>query len=237
MNVEECVRKLLAQDSGVLYEDAELQIGIKSKWQGSRGRLALYLGNKTEKNVQFSLSVDDVPEVKTQLAPVPQDIGSKMQAQCQMQCACYGVFVNTPKLVVAFDGRDIPPIELPIHAAKFYSVAQQTQPQDFFAKWHQMSAIAQKQKVIDVNAQCAGLSNVCNVLQNAKWTIHESLDPNPANAVFGARFFSEQNGELPLSLRLESDATNNVRFRVTVVSVDANLSNAAMRLVQRTLVY
>ena len=237
VNVEECVRKLLAQDSGVLYEDAELQIGIKSKWQGSRGRLALYLGNKTEKNVQFSLSVDDVPEVKTQLAPLPQDIGSKMQAQCQMQCACYGVFVNTPKLVVAFDGRDIPPIELPIHAAKFYSVAQQTQPQDFFAKWHQMSAIAQKQKVIDVNAQCAGLSNVCNVLQNAKWTIHESLDPNPANAVFGARFFSEQNGELPLSLRLESDATNNVRFRVTVVSVDANLSNAAMRLVQRTLVY
>jgi hypothetical protein len=97
--------------------------------------LALYLGNKTEKNVQFSLSVDDVPEVKTQLAPLPQDIGSKMQAQCQMQCACYGVFVNTPKLVVAFDGRDIPPIELPIHAAKFYSVAQQTQPQDFFAKW------------------------------------------------------------------------------------------------------
>lgn len=88
-----------------------------------------------------------------------------------------------------------------------------------------------------MNAQCAGLSNVCNVLQNAKWTIHESLDPNPANAVFGARFFSEQNGELPLSLRLESDATNNVRFRVTVVSVDANLSNAAMRLVQRTLVY
>ena len=237
VNVEECVRKLLAQDSGVLYEDAELQIGIKSKWQGSRGRLALYLGNKTEKNVQFSLSVDDVPEVKTQLAPVPQDIGSKMQAQCQMQCACYGVFVNAPKLVVAFDGRDIPPIELPIHAAKFYSIAQQTQPQDFFAKWHQMSAIAQKQKVVDVSAQCAGLSNVCNVLQNAKWTIHEGLDPNPANAVFGARFFSEQNGELPLSLRLESDATNNVRFRVTVVSVDANLSNAAMRLVQRTLVY
>ena len=237
VNVEECVRKLLSQDSGVLYEDAELQIGIKSKWQGSRGRLALYLGNKTEKNVRFSLSVDDIPEVRTQLAPLPQDIGPKMQAQCQMQCACYGVFVNAPKLVVAFDGREIAPIELPIHAAKFYSVAQQTQPQDFFAKWHQMSAIAQKQKVIDVNAQCAGLSTVCNVLQNAKWTIHERLDPNPANAVFGARFFSEQNGELPVSLRLESDATNNARFRVTVVSVDANLSNAAMRLVQRALVY
>ena len=237
VNVEECVRKLVSQDSGVLYEDTELQIGIKSKWQGSRGRLALYLGNKTEKNIQFSLSVDDIPEVKTQLAPLPQDIGPKMQVQCQMQCACYVVFVNAPKLRVTFDGRDIPPIELPIHVAKFYSVAQQTQPQDFFAKWHQMSAIAQKQKVIDVNAQCAGLSTVCNVLKNARWTIHERLDPNPANAVFGARFFSEQNGELPLSLRLESDATNSSRFRVTVVSVDSNLSNAAMRIVERALVY
>ena len=78
VNVEECVRKLVSQDSGVLYEDTELQIGIKSKWQGSRGRLALYLGNKTEKNIQFSLSVDDIPEVKTQLAPLPQDIGPKM---------------------------------------------------------------------------------------------------------------------------------------------------------------
>ena len=185
VNVEECVRKLLAQDSGVLYEDAELQIGIKSKWQGSRGRLALYLGNKTEKNVQFSLSGRRI-EVKTQLAPVPQDIGSKMQAQCQMQCACYGVFVNAPKLVVAFDGRDILPRRASDSRGEILSVGEQTQPQDFFAKWHQMSAIAQKQNVIDVNAQCAGLSNVCNVLQNAKWTIHEGLDPNPANAVFAS---------------------------------------------------
>ena len=30
VNVEECVRKLVSQDSGVLYEDTELQIGIKS---------------------------------------------------------------------------------------------------------------------------------------------------------------------------------------------------------------
>jgi hypothetical protein len=40
-----------------------------------------------------------------------------------------------------------------------------------------------------------------------------------------------------LSLRLESDATNNMRFRVTVVSTDQNLSDASMRLVQRALVY
>ena len=237
INVEESVRKLLQQDSGVLYEDVELQIGIKSKWQGSRGRLALYLGNKTDRTVPFSLFIDDIAEVKTQIAAFPGDIGPKMQVQCQIQCACYGVFINAPKVVVSIDGRDIPPIELPIHAMKFFSNALLPQAQDFFGKWHQMAVIAQKQKVIDVNAQCAGLSAVCTVLQNAKWTIHEGLDPNPANAVFGARFFSEQNGELPLSLRLESDATNNMRFRVTVVSTDQNLSDASMRLVQRALVY
>ncbi|XP_052625796.1 AP-2 complex subunit alpha-1-like [Lactuca sativa] len=38
---------LCLKDSGVLYEDPYVQIGIKADWRGHQGRLVIFLGNKT----------------------------------------------------------------------------------------------------------------------------------------------------------------------------------------------
>jgi len=46
VSITECLKKLQAADNGLLYEDAYIQIGVKSQWQGNQaGRCRLTLTN------------------------------------------------------------------------------------------------------------------------------------------------------------------------------------------------
>lgn len=44
---EECLEKLLCKGNGILFENALLQIGVKSEYKTNLGRISLFYGNKT----------------------------------------------------------------------------------------------------------------------------------------------------------------------------------------------
>jgi AP-2 complex subunit alpha len=46
VDLQQCARKLYLCNSGVLYEDANLQVGVKSTYASSTGQITLFLGNK-----------------------------------------------------------------------------------------------------------------------------------------------------------------------------------------------
>ena len=43
VDVDECAKRLLVADNGLLYEDECVQVGVKSQWQGSQGRIMFYV--------------------------------------------------------------------------------------------------------------------------------------------------------------------------------------------------
>jgi len=45
-SVDRRFEKLIYTNEGVLYEDVQIQVGIKSRYQGHIGQLAIYMGNK-----------------------------------------------------------------------------------------------------------------------------------------------------------------------------------------------
>ncbi|KIY52732.1 Adaptor protein complex AP-2 alpha subunit [Fistulina hepatica ATCC 64428] len=47
-NIDRWFERLLHTTDGVLYEDVQIQLGIKSKYQGYQGSLAVYIGNKLD---------------------------------------------------------------------------------------------------------------------------------------------------------------------------------------------
>ena len=77
VDVDECAKRLLVADNGLLYEDECVQVGVKSQWQGSQGRIMFYVGNKfaaeTLQNVR--MSVAEVEGLRHSLPPVPATIG------------------------------------------------------------------------------------------------------------------------------------------------------------------
>ncbi|KAH7837644.1 hypothetical protein Vadar_016227 [Vaccinium darrowii] len=77
---------LCLKDSGVLYEDLHIQIGIKAEWRAHHGRLVLFLGNK---NIASLASVQALilppSHLKMELLLVPETIPPRAQVQCPLE--------------------------------------------------------------------------------------------------------------------------------------------------------
>lgn len=235
VNLAECAKRLLTSDNGVLYEDVHVQIGVKSQWQGSQGRLMFYLGNKSEHAdlQEVSMTVAEVSGLRFSMQPVPSNIGSKRQVQLMLQVAITSAFVAPPSLqfiYVANGQRCAQSLALPIRVNKFLGPMSISSPQEFIAKWHQMAGTSQQQKIMDVAPLYAsgGTESVANALNGMRLTVQSGLDPNPANMVAGSRFVGERCGEVLVAARVESDANVRGRYRFTVASMDADTSAAVM---------
>ncbi|MBA0736027.1 hypothetical protein Gogos_009619, partial [Gossypium gossypioides] len=77
---------LCLKDSGVLYEDPYIQIGIKAEWRAHQGRLVLFLGNKnTSPLVSVQALILPPAHLKMELALVPDTIPPRAQVQCPLE--------------------------------------------------------------------------------------------------------------------------------------------------------
>ncbi|GMJ10756.1 alpha-adaptin [Hibiscus trionum] len=81
-NIAERFHALCLKDSGVLYEDPYIQIGIKAEWRGHNGRLVLFLGNKnTAPLVSVQAIILPPAHLKMELSLVPDAIPPRAQVK------------------------------------------------------------------------------------------------------------------------------------------------------------
>ena len=242
VDVDECAKRLLVADNGLLYEDECVQVGVKSQWQGSQGRIMFYVGNKfaaeTLQNVR--MSVAEVEGLRHSLQPVPATIGPKRQIQIMLQVAIGNAFTSAPTLAFEFTTTAMGAVSrllaLPVRVNKFLRPMTISSPQEFIAMWHQMASVGQQQKIMDVSQQYASsIDRVINAFKGMRLAVHEGLDPNPANIVAGSRFVGEKCGEVFIAVRAESDANVRGRYRFTVASLDATATSAVMETLVQAL--
>ncbi len=81
-DVQEWFTRLCLRDSGVLYEDQHLQVGVKAQYTGSTGQLVLFLGNKgSQALTRLVCVVPPLPEVAIQQTPAPAVLEANQQIQ------------------------------------------------------------------------------------------------------------------------------------------------------------
>jgi AP-2 complex subunit alpha len=229
VDIRDCAKRFLVADNGLLYEDANLQIGVKSQWQGSQGRVMFYIGNKSaDADLQnFRMVIPPIEGLRHSLQPVPASIGAKRQVQLMLQVAITSAFASVPKLEFSYTSTTVTEVctkslDLPVRVTKFLSPMSIASPQEFIAKWHQMASAGQQQKIMDVSQQYAtSIERVSNAFAGMRLVVHKGLDPNPANLVAGSRFVGERSGEVFVGVRVESDANVRGRYRFTVASMNA----------------
>ena len=61
-NIDKWYEKLMLGAEGVLYEDTQIQVGIKSRYQGHMGQVAVYLGNKVTAPLTSFTATVHVPD-------------------------------------------------------------------------------------------------------------------------------------------------------------------------------
>ncbi|KAK2461914.1 hypothetical protein APHAL10511_006377 [Amanita phalloides] len=68
-NIDRWFNDLSCSPEGILYEDVQIQVGIKSRYQGHLGQLAVYVGNKVPASLtSFTTKYDSSYEPNTDLA-------------------------------------------------------------------------------------------------------------------------------------------------------------------------
>eukprot|EP00854_Cymbomonas_tetramitiformis_P022291 gene22291-26892_t len=99
-DVQEWFHKLCMADNGVLYEDPNLQIGLKSSYQGFQGRVVLYLGNKAPATLSsLRLHVAPIPGLKVSINEHPgATLAPKQQIMVVIDVACSAPFMEPPQL-------------------------------------------------------------------------------------------------------------------------------------------
>ncbi|CAI7822544.1 unnamed protein product, partial [Closterium sp. NIES-54] len=186
-SVAEWFRALMGKDSGVLYEDPHLQIGVKSEWKPPHGRLVLFLGNKeTAPLTALTASTPPTPGLRIILSPLPQVIPPRAQIQLPVEAAAVLVPREAPRLDMAYtlpSGTRVPlRLHLPVGLSKALMPASLSSA-DFFARWKTLSAPPHKQQVVLRGVKQLPLPALAQLLASMRINPLPNLDPNPNNIV------------------------------------------------------
>lgn len=231
-NVDKWYDKLTYTNEGVLYEDVQIQIGIKSRYQGSMGQIAIYFGNKvTAPLTAFTaaLYVPDTEALSVSFAKIPPStIDTRSQSQQLLNIECKKVFSQPPILTVSYlaGSHQAVSLRLPITVTKFFEHVKLGQA-DFFERWKLIGGPPREAQAvfpIDLVGSQLDLKKHRDVVSGNKLNVLSDIDPNPSNIVAAGVLHTSLDGKVGCLLRLEP----NQDAKVSIPSFVFTAAHAAM---------
>ncbi|KAA3471715.1 AP-2 complex subunit alpha-1-like [Gossypium australe] len=232
---------LCLKDSGVLYEDPYIQIGIKAEWRAHQGRLVLFLGNKnTSPLISVQALILPPAHLKMELSLVPDTIPPRAQVQCPLEV----VNLRPSRDVAVLDfsykfGTHMVNIKLRLPAVlnKFLQPLP-VSAEEFFPQWRSLSGPPLKlQEVVCVRGvRPMALPEMANLLHSYRIAISPGLDPNPNNLVASTTFYSENTRAIVCLVRIETDPADRTQLRMTLASGDPTLTFELKEFIKEQLV-
>lgn len=205
-------QRLCFAPEGVLYEDSQIQIGLKTEYHGHQGRLALYFGNKIAVNFSsFSVSVrsPDPASLSVTVPKIPTNmLGAMTQAQTLVLVECKDLFTQPPILEVSYLAGSLQEIRvrLPVLMTKFVEPVQ-LGATDFFERWRQIGGPPREaQKIFSFRLSPAGEVDVVRqrrIIEGARLQVLDGVDANPSNSVAAGVLHMANAGKVGCLLRLE----------------------------------
>jgi AP-2 complex subunit alpha len=213
---------LLDHPSGVLYEDAGLQIGLKAEYVGSKGRLSLFLGNKSQTSLAIDLALRPTNGLQCDLQPpVVTSLAVGIQLPQHIQIESTGLPVEYPAIQITIAGRPQPiQLRLPVPISKFFESIPMP-PTDFMNRWRQIGgAPKEAQEMVKLGSPIQ-LATVRQMLSAVNLGLIDNCDPNPNNFV-GVSVYHASQGKAGFLLRFEC-SPDLTAFRITVRSTSEAL--------------
>ncbi|GJU29784.1 AP-2 complex subunit alpha-1-like protein [Tanacetum coccineum] len=247
-DIAERFQALCLKDSGVLYEDPYVQIGIKAEWRGHQGRFVLFLGNKNTAPLDSVQAVILSPShLKLELSLVPEVIPPRAQVQCPLEV----VNLRPSRDVAVLDfsykfGSSLVNnrLRLPAVLNKFLQPIQ-VSAEEFFSQWRSLAAPPLKlQEVVRAlysistvrGVRPMALGEMANLLNSLRLMVCPGLDPNASNLVASTTFYSESTRAMLCLVRIETDPADRTQLRMTVASGDPALTFELKEFIKEHLV-
>jgi AP-2 complex subunit alpha len=219
-HVDRWFDKLTYTADGVLYEDDQIQIGVKSRYQGHIGQIAVYIGNKVSApltSFTTTIHVNDPDALSVTFAKMPPStITPRAQAQQLLHVECKKMFSTPPSLSVSYlaGSHQTIAVRLPVVVTKFFEHVKLGQS-DFFERWKLIGGPPREaQSVFSIDLSSAGqldLAKHRQVVSGHRLNILDDIDPNPNNLVAAGVLHMSVEGKVGCLLRLEPNREAKVR--------------------------
>lgn len=220
---EKGFRRLLLKAEGVLFEDGQIQVGVRSEYRGQMACLILYFTNKTPTIMSsFTTTLDLDESDKTSLTwdvkGLPDTtVTQGSQAQQVIMFEAKKVFANSPTMRISYLAGALQAVtlKLPIAVHKFMDPADLS-ADDFFKRWKQIGAAPREaQQIFGLSGSKDGTREinedfVRGVLEGFRWGLLDRVDPNKKNFVGASVVHTAEGGKFGCLLRLEPNYGNQV---------------------------
>ncbi|XP_073023712.1 AP-2 complex subunit alpha-1-like isoform X2 [Primulina eburnea] len=238
-DIAERFNALIVKDSGVLYEDPYIQIGIKAEWRAHHGRLVLFLGNK---NVAPLLSVQAMilppSHLQIELSLVPETIPPRAQVQCPLEVINLRPSRDLAVLDFSYKfGTHVVNVKLrlPVLLNKFLQPISLS-AEEFFQQWRSLSGPPLKLQEVVRGVRPMPLAEMINLFNSLRVMVCPGLDPNTNNLVASTTFYSESTRAMLCLMRIETDPADRSQLRMTIASGDHTLTLELKEFIKEQLV-
>ncbi|GAA5987540.1 hypothetical protein JCM11641_007180 [Rhodosporidiobolus odoratus] len=240
---EKWLSRLVYNADGVLWEDAQLQIGVKCEFHGHLGRIALYFGNKISVALEsFTVTVepDDPDALSVTLPKIPTpNISALSQVQQLVHVECHSFFSTPPLMHISYLAGSLQTItiRLPVWLTKFIEPVK-LDSSAFFERWKQIGgAPREAQKVFPIVLGTDGKVDTAKhrrVVGGTRMGVLEGIDPNPSNVVAAGVLHMAKGGKVGCLLRLEPNAEAKL-CRLTIRTTNESASQEMLDVLVRSL--
>jgi AP-2 complex subunit alpha len=251
--------RLLLRSEGVLYEDQQIQIGLRTEYRAQLGCLIFYFTNRSSFPMNsFTTTLDNrsADSLKTDVKGLPDTlIPPEGQTQQTIIFDCKNVFIHPPTIRISYLAGALQGVtlQLPVLLHKYMEGAELS-AEDFFKRWKQIGgAPREAQGIFGLSGKNRTMDTdfVKKVVKGFKWGIVQGVDPNAKNIVGATVLHTSGGGKFGCLLRLEpnfetqvcardvpgSRLTTDTRqmFRITIRATDEAVPAVLLKAMQDRL--
>ncbi|KAK4689163.1 AP-2 complex subunit alpha, partial [Tremellales sp. Uapishka_1] len=242
-NVEKWLERLSYATEGVLYEDDQIQIGIKAEYHGALGRLALFFGNKISTPFTNLTAIIDNPSPSALSVEFHEAPSTRIDGLAQIQemilIDCKDVFDKPPILRLSYLAGSFMTVvlRLPVFLSRFVEGVQLEQAA-FFERWKIIGGPPREaQLIFPIKLTSNGdvdLAKNSKVVGGNRLSLLQNIDPNPSNLVMAGVLHMSLAGKVGILGRLEPNKEAKL-CRLTIRSTNDGVSAEVLRLASKPL--
>jgi AP-2 complex subunit alpha len=214
---EKGYNQLLLKGQGILYEDGQIQVGIRTEYRNELGCIILYFTNKFSSSIgSFTTTLHNrcTDQLGTNVTVLPEaKIAPSAQSRQTIMFEALSVFAHPPTIRISYLAGALQAVtlQLPVTIHKYMDKAELA-AEDFFKRWKQIGGDAREaQKIFGVvKGKSISQSFTRKVVEGFNWGILDGVDPNPKNMVGATVLHTTKSGSFGCLMRLEPNYDTDV---------------------------
>ncbi|CAI6098465.1 hypothetical protein V2G26_001108 [Clonostachys chloroleuca] len=243
---EKGYNRLILKGEGVLYEDGQIQVGIRSEYRGQMACIIAYFSNKAPTALgSFTTTLDLDESEKGKLTwdtkTLPEsNVLPGSQTQQVIMFEAKTIFEKSPTVRISYLAGALQAVtlKLPVAIHKFMDPADLT-AEDFFKRWKQIGGAPREAQ--DIFGLSGGGSHreitpdfVTKTVSGFRWRVLDMVDPNPKNIVGAGVLHTAEGGKFGCLMRLEPNYSSQM-IRLTVRATDDTVAPILLKMIKDRL--